>query len=317
MLTGYIFALLMGSSSATVRVRVDPVSRYMFVNITARNFNNDNPFEVALDNQLFTILNDNLYRGPVEEETQSINFITSNDSTVPVGGIVWRRYTFEQGFVGIGAGSALVDSSGPINIMTREGTIDRFLTLNARDFLDFFYSCERNTVFSVPYGSSLEHSGLVNVRFAFQYTPSDGSSQRRLVGSEFEGPVTLSGESSAGVNYMTVPESFFMEIGRLLTQMGAVATGQGRLRFDQCDQEMIARLPDLLISFLNHGSELIGSLIQLPEDYMILNSERRSCEARFILHNGPPPYAMDPVGLGGVNVRLESNRIYFGEPRQA
>ena len=311
-----ILAILIGSSFASIPARVDPITHNLLVTITARDFNDGNPFEVRLVNQLFPLLNLNLYRGPPEDETEVINLV-SETTSVPVIGLVWRRVTNDAGFIGIGAGSNLVSNSGPINILTQAGSINRLLTLHARDFLNFQDSCEPNSIFHVPYRTTMEHSALVNVRFALQYTISEGAISRRLIGTEFACPVNLSGPDCAGINYMTIPEPLAIEIALLLTQYGAINNSRARNRLDNCDEEMVDRLPDILITFLNDSFESVGEIVQSPQDYIFLHMERNYCELRFDVHNGVSPFAMDPTALAGVNIRLERARISFGEPQSA
>lgn len=267
-------------------------------------FNQNVPFPFRLDCAGDLIVEATLYDADASiAESLFVEFASLNNGPM----ISTYAYTILQGDVSrinIGPRGEILERFGNSNIVYLENMEDRELIINGTNMS--VMNCETDSLFFVPYiGSPPEIAGL---QFALHWP----NGMSHAVAPPEPQYAVFTTES----RYMLVPREIAERLSDLINRYGGVVedfdedSGVAN-QFSDCDAELVANLPDLVVAFADRGS-----VVQTPEDYLVIQRLERVCSFRFDIaaEAAVSVLQVNPFSLRMVNLRFESNRIYFCEP---
>ncbi len=120
------------------------------------------------------------------------------------------------------------------------------------------------------------------------------------------------------VSYMRIPAEIGESLADMITVRGGVGTTRDDLNipisFLNCGENVIGSLPDMVIAVNNGFGDIIGEVVQGPEDYLIVDADTSECTFGFAHGNDSEILSINPFTLNGLNIRIDPWLVSLCDP---
>ena len=193
-----------------------------------------------------------------------------------------------------------IEYFGPVTVLLNANSfVPSELQLNTT--LDSFraqcFNCSYITFPLSAFGTPLGNEVLFDLRM-----PSIGTLVR-IGGSEEETRLKIIVDALNPHLLMTVPEDIVQFVRAILVEDGAEER-QGQI-FQDCNQDILDQLPDMVLNFSFPDDGLISQLVLTPLDYMFMYPEQRSCRMGIAnMDSFSNEAIIDLMQLAGINLHI-------------
>jgi hypothetical protein len=208
----------------------------------------------------------------------------------------YRRVPFTDITVGIGPGSAILNTHSRISLLRNRASNYGSLILNDSDASRFNSSCIPDSITHVPFHYRADHGmpHWVGVEYRLVWQDQSTTLVNHMV------PTRLGAESRA----LTLPAQLYDTIQRTMTSHGTFLNGTD---VSNCSRAiLVERLPHISMTFPSSGSKIV----LYPEDYLRFNESNVEC--RLNIFRSPPlsqTFSFNPLMIPEVNIHISNNEI--------